>query len=452
MATTIAALSTAPQTAGIHVIRISGDDSVKILKKVFRPASNIEYFEHARMYYGHVMDNGVALDEGYAVSFYNPKSYTGEDVVEIQCHGSSVMSARILKLILENGAQPAQPGEFTKRAFLNGKMDLIQAESVMDLLSATGAAASKNAFEQLSGTLSASINKLKEHYVFVLANIDVDIDFPEADVEVVDRDMLMLRLAEARQITLDMLSSVDEGRVIKEGIKVAICGLPNAGKSSLLNTLIGSDRAIVTEIPGTTRDIIEESIIVNGVRVRLFDTAGIRDTEDKVETIGIDRTRKLIKESDVALVMLDGTIDTLGDDNKLLLDVTSGQKRIIAVNTSDIAKELPILDQIKDINGDIQIISAQTGEGIAQLKEKIYDLAMSSHGAEAVCLTNARQIDCLKRSLTALDNALSDMLMAPLDIAGISIREAYECILELVGEAIDDSVINEIFMSFCLGK
>jgi len=335
---------------------------------------------------------------------------------------------------------------------LNGKMDLIQAESVMDLLSATGAAASKNAFEQLSGTLSASINKLKEHYIFVLANIDVDIDFPEADVEVVDRDMLTLRLAEARQITLDMLSSVDEGRVIKEGIKVAICGLPNAGKSSLLNTLIGSDRALVTEIPGTTRDIIEESIIVNGVRVRLFDTAGIRDTEDKVETIGIDRTRKLIKDSDVALVMLDGTMDSLGDDNKLLLDVTSGQKRIIAVNKSDIAKELPILDQIKDINGDIHVISAQTGEGIAQLKDKIYDLAMSSHGAEAVCLTNARQIDCLRRSLTALDNALSDMLIAPLDIAGISIREAYECILELVGEAIDDSVIDEIFMSFCLGK
>lgn len=454
MGSTIAALSTAPQTAGIHVIRMSGDDSVEILKRVFVPAKKVEYFEHAHMYYGHVVDNGVALDEVYAVSFYQPISYTGENVVEIQCHGSGVLSGEILKLLLKNGAEPAQPGEFTKRAFLNGKMDLVQAESVMDLINSSSTAASKNAYEQLNGDLSAKINKLKEIFVFVMANIDVDIDFPEADVEVVDRQMIIEKLKEAKSIAQKMLSSVDEGRVIKEGIRVAICGLPNAGKSSLLNLLLGEDRAIVTEIPGTTRDIIEESLTVNGVKVRLFDTAGIRQSQDKVESIGIERTKRVMADCDIALVMIDGSLNELGDENRLLLKETEqkGSRRIVAVNKSDIAVNENVTAELRSLGVDFIVISAQTGDGKDKLKTAVYNKALGDTATEAVCLTNARQIHCLKKCMAALDDALSDIELAPLDIVGINIREAYEDILELVGEAIDDSIINEIFMSFCLGK
>lgn len=454
MGSTIAALSTAPQTAGIHVIRMSGDNSVEILKRVFVPVKKVKYFEHAHMYYGHVVDNGVALDEVYAVSFYQPVSYTGENVVEIQCHGSGVLSGEILKLLLKNGAEPAQPGEFTKRAFLNGKMDLVQAESVMELINSSSTAASKNAYEQLNGDLSAKINKLKEIFVFVMANIDVDIDFPEADIEVVDRQMLIDKLNEAKGIAQRMLSSVDEGRVIKEGIRVTICGLPNAGKSSLLNMLLGEDRAIVTEIPGTTRDIIEESLTVNGVRVRLFDTAGIRQSQDKVESIGIERTRRIMADCDIALVMIDGSLSDLGDENRLLLSETEqkGSRRIIVVNKSDIAVNENIIAELRDLGADHVVISAQTGDGKDELKNAIYNKALGGAASEAVCLTNARQIHCLKKCMVALDEALNDIEIAPLDIVGINIREAYEDILELVGEAIDDSIINEIFMSFCLGK
>ncbi|MBP3347272.1 MAG: tRNA uridine-5-carboxymethylaminomethyl(34) synthesis GTPase MnmE [Clostridia bacterium] len=450
---TIAALSTAPQTAGIHVIRMSGDDSVEILKRVFEPASKIESFEHAHMYYGRVVDNGVALDEVYAVSFYQPKSYTGENVVEIQCHGSGVLSGEILKLLLKNGATPAQPGEFTKRAYLNGKLDLVQAESVMDLLNATGKAASKNAYEQLSGHLSERINSLKDIFVFVMANIDVDIDFPEADVEVVDRELLSAKLCEAKRIIDGMLSSVDEGRIIKEGIRVAICGLPNAGKSSLLNYLIGDDRAIVTDIPGTTRDVIEESVMINGIRVRLFDTAGLRHTEDKIESIGIQRTKRAIDDGDIVLVMIDGTSESLGDENTELLHSTRDKKRIVALNKSDADINDSVIKDLDAMGVEYVVISARTGDNIDLLKDKIYQTVMGGNSTESVCLTNARQIHCIRHSGEALQRAMEDMdAFMPLDIVGIGIREAYEGILELVGEGIDDSIINEIFTSFCLGK
>lgn len=451
--TTIAALSTATGAAGIHVIRISGDNAVETLKRVFKPASKTDSFEHAKMYYGQVMDNGVALDEVYAVSFYKPKSYTGEDVVEIQCHGSSVMSAKILDLLLKNGVSPAEPGEFTKRAFLNGKIDLVQAESVMDVINASGEAASKNAYEQLSGSLSKKINELKDIFVFVMANIDVDIDFPEADVEVVDRDMLESKLLEAKVIINSMLSTVREGRIIKDGIKTAICGLPNAGKSSLLNCLLGSDRAIVTDIPGTTRDIIEECISINGVKVRLFDTAGLRDTADKIESIGIEKTRKTIEDSDIVLLLIDGTLDGIDEANKELLAVTDRQNRIVAVNKSDIDVNKKLVAELASAGIEYIVISAEKGFGIEELKEKIYDIALGEKTGETNCITNARQIFCLREADAALDSALLDMDNAmPLDIVGINIREAYGKILELLGESINEEIIDKIFMSFCLGK
>ena len=453
MSTTITALSTAPQAAGIHVIRMSGDESVEILKRVFKPAKDVDTFEHARMYLGRVIDNGVALDEVYAVSFYKPVSYTGENVVEIQCHGSQILSKRILELLIKNGAVPAQPGEFTKRAFLNGKIDLVQAEAVMDLLNASGNAASKNAFEQLSGELSAKINELKEIFVFVMANIDADIDFPEADIEVVDRNMLINELLRAQKKVKAMLSTVSEGRIIKDGIKVAICGLPNAGKSSLLNYMTGSDRAIVTEIPGTTRDIIEEALTVNGVLVRLFDTAGLRNTVDKVESIGIERTKNIIENSDIALVLLDGTSRDLNEENMALLNMTTDKKRIVAVNKSDLDVSADFLGALEKIEPNYMVISAQTGDGIDGLKERIYSEALGNTTGETNCITNARQIYCLRQCSQALDDALEDMKNAePLDIAGINIREAYQDILELVGETISDEITDKIFMSFCLGK
>lgn len=453
MNTTIAALSTAPQAAGIHVIRMSGDSAIEILTKIFKPAKNIETFEHARMYYGHVMDNGVALDEVYAVSFYQPVSYTGENVVEIQCHGSSVLSKEILSLLLKNGAVPAEPGEFTKRAYLNGKMDLIQAESVMDLLNASGSAAAKNAFEQLSGVLSQKIDELKEIFVFVMANIDVDIDFPEADVEVVDRNMLVSKLREAKDIVRSMLSTVAEGRILKDGIRAAICGLPNAGKSSLLNCIIGQERAIVTEIPGTTRDIIEESFIIDGVKVRLFDTAGLRDTDDKIESIGIERTKNAVDDSDLVIVMIDGTTSQINEDVVSLLDMTKSKKRIIAVNKADLDVNEEFLQQLGEYSDDYMIISAQNGTGIDELKRRIYDLALGDVTGETTCITNARQIYCLRQCDAALDAAFDDLERdMPLDIVGINIREAYQDILELVGETISDEITDKIFMSFCLGK
>lgn len=453
MNTTIAALSTAPQAAGIHVIRMSGDEAVEILKRIFRPAKNVDTFEHARMYFGRVIDDGVALDEVYAVSFYQPISYTGENVVEIQCHGSALLSKRILELLIKNGAAPAQPGEFTKRAFLNGKMDLVQAEAVMDLLNASGSAAAKNAFEQLSGELSTKINELKDIFVFVMANIDADIDFPEADIEVVDRNMLVSELTRAKTKVEGMLSTVSEGRIIKDGIKTAICGLPNAGKSSLLNYMIGSDRAIVTEIPGTTRDIIEEAVTVNGVLVRLFDTAGLRDTGDKVESIGIEKTKNIIENSDIALVLLDGTCSTLSNENKALLEMTKQKRRIVVVNKSDLDVNEGFIKEVQNYAPDNIVISAQTGSGIEELKQKIYDMTLGNATGETNCITNTRQIYCLRQCMRALEDALEDMENGePLDIAGINIREAYQDILELVGETISDEITDKIFMSFCLGK
>lgn len=453
MSTTIAALSTAPQAAGIHVIRMSGSHAVDILKKIFEPAKKTDYYDHARMYYGHVVDNGVALDAVYAVSFYQPISYTGEDVVEIQCHGSAVLSKKILDLLMRNGAMPAEPGEFTKRAFLNGKIDLIQAESVMDLLSASGEKASNNAFEQLSGALSQKIDELKDIFVYVMANIDVDIDFPEADIEVVDREMLEDKLKYAENIISGMLSTVSEGRIIKDGARVAICGLPNAGKSSLMNYLLGQERAIVTDIPGTTRDIIEEAFNVNGIAVRLFDTAGIRETDNKVESIGIERTKKIIENSDIALVMIDGTDKALSNENKELLALTDSKKRIIAVNKSDIEVSGSIINELEAAYNDVIVISAETGSNVDNLKQKIYELALGAFDGETNCITNARQIYCLRQASAALSIALDDMQSGmPLDIAGINIREAYQCILELVGDVVSDEIIDKIFTSFCLGK
>lgn len=455
MEDTIAALSTAPQASGIHVIRMSGGQSREILMQVFEPAADVTEMEHGRMYFGHVMDNGVFLDEVYAVSFYAPKSYTGEDVVEIQCHGASVLSDEILKLLFRNGAVPAQPGEFTKRAFLNGRIDLVQAEAVMDVINSSAKAASRNAFEQLEGRFSREIGDWKERLVDVLANIDADIDFPEADIEVVDRSALVKSLELVQSHMEQMLSTVETGKILKEGIRLVICGVPNAGKSSLMNTLLGQDRAIVTEIPGTTRDVLEEAVSINGVKLRVFDTAGVHDTQDYVENIGIERTRKALADADVALLLIDGAQGQLSQGDEELIRLTSGKKRIVAVNKSDVMDDDgEIVKQTEAEAGQAVLeISAKTGDGVELLRQKIYELAVGADLGEGAVITNARQAHCLRAGAEALKQAVEEMRSGvPLDIAGISVREAYSRVLELVGEEISDEVIDRIFESFCLGK
>lgn len=454
MEDTIAALSTAPQASGIHVIRMSGGQSREILMQVFEPAADVTEMEHGRMYFGHVMDNGVFLDEVYAVSFYAPKSYTGEDVVEIQCHGASVLSDEILKLLFRNGAVPAQPGEFTKRAFLNGRIDLIQAEAVMDVISSSAKAATRNAFEQLEGRFSQEIGEWKDQLIDVLANIDADIDFPEADIEVVDRSALVERLKLVQSRMEQMLSTVETGKILKEGIRLVICGVPNAGKSSLMNNLLGRDRAIVTEVPGTTRDVLEEAVSINGVKLRIFDTAGVHDTQDYVENIGIERTRRALADADVVVLLIDGAQGQLSQGDKELIQLTSGKKRIVAVNKSDVMDDGDIVRQTEAEAGQAVLeISAKTGDGVELLRQKIYELAVGADLGEGAVITNARQAHCLRAGAEALKQAVEEMRSGvPLDIAGISVREAYSRVLELVGEEISGEVIDRIFESFCLGK
>ena len=450
---TIAALSTAPYAAGIHVIRMSGSRAAEILKEIFLPVAKTAQFEHGKMYYGHVTENGVFLDEVYAVSFYAPKSYTGEDVVEIQCHGSAALSGEILRLLMDHGAVPAEPGEFTKRAFLNGRLDLIQAEAVMDVIGSTARDASKNALEQLEGRLSRDIGELKELLVDVLANIDVDIDFPEADVEAVDRKGLAQRLAAALKKIREMLDTVERGRVLKEGARLVICGAPNAGKSSLMNCLLGQERTIVTDIPGTTRDVIEEAVTVNGIRLRLFDTAGVHDTRDVVESMGIERTKAALQNADLVLMLIDGAQKTLSEEDRRLLAMTGESNRIVAVNKTDLLPEERLLKETEALAGAFLLISAKSGEGTEALRQQIYDQVMGKSTGEGVFLTNARQVHCLRESAAALEQAMEEMEDGvPLDIAGISVREGYGRLLELLGEEISDEVVDRIFLSFCLGK
>lgn len=454
---TIAAISTPPGAGGIGVIRISGSQALALLKAVFQPKNPSCSFRSHQLYYGHIRqpEHGKIVDEVLAVFMAAPRTYTREDVVEIHCHGSFLVLQNVLELILAGGAVLAAPGEFTKRAFLNGRIDLTQAEAVIDVLSAKTRKGVDLAQEQLSGALYKRIDLIRQSLVRMRAIIEVAIDFPDEEVEILDHSALLGQLAHEVILPLEnLLKSADRGRLYREGISLVIAGRPNVGKSSLLNTILQEERALVTAIPGTTRDSIEEIVDIYGMPVRVIDTAGIRDNAGEVEELGIQRARDLINKADLILFMIDGSRELTDEDRKLYAQVK--HKPLLPVlNKIDLGREhLASLSSLIDIGHYVKI-SAREQIGIDQLKQAIFASVTSGNEQweEGGCAPNVRH----KQALIAAVKAAGQVkisLEAGLtnDLIAVDLQECLSCLTEIVGETTTEEILDVIFEQFCLGK
>ena len=456
MEETIAAISTPSGPGGIAVIRISGNNAVLIADKVFKGKQRLSQSKTHTVHYGFAIDGGGdRIDEVLATIMRGPNSFTREDVVEISTHGGSIASRRVLDAIIRAGARIAEPGEFTKRAFLNGRIDLSQAEAVIDIINAKNTASQRNALSQLGGTLSREIADARGILVNLAARMQVLIDYPDEDLEDITPMEIGDTVTETAVKLRKLLRTADSGKLIRDGIRCAIAGKPNVGKSSLMNLLSGEDRAIVTDIAGTTRDVIEESVSLDGVPLVLIDTAGIHDTEDTVEKIGVERSRKSIEAADLVLVILDSQ-SGFNDEDTEVIEASGNTKRIILVNKSDLGAAT-YLDKVKAAaNGSPVIeVSAVTGEGIDKLTGKIrdiYNLDFVSDGSRAV-ITNMRHKTALIKAENALNRAAEAIFAGmPTDISSIDINEAIDALGEITGETVSDSIVSEIFHSFCVGK
>lgn len=455
--TTIAAIATAPGEGGVGIIRLSGVSAAEIADKIFHTGT-IKTFKEAvprMMYFGHVTDGGKRIDEGLAVYMKAPHSYTGEDVVEIQIHGSAEALRETLSLALRSGAVPAMRGEFTKRAFLNGRLDLAQAEAVMDIISAKGEAALTQAESHLSGALSGFVHEVMEELKDLITKLEVTIDYPEEDLE----DLTMEETGDALEKIDKSLSALlkrsEEGRVIREGLRTAIIGRPNAGKSSLLNALLQEERAIVTDVPGTTRDTIEEAVRISGVSLLLMDTAGLRETDNKVEQIGIERARASMEKADLILAVIDGS-SPLDEEDKEILHSLVGKKAIVILNKYDLTPEVKAED-IWEIAGQIPVVSlsARYGSGMDELRDELRKITekQDADAGRVLFLTNLRHVELVRK---ALDNVLRarasvrEGLQA--DFIVIDLTEAWKTMGEITGDTMDDELIHSIFSRFCVGK
>lgn len=455
---TIAAIATAPGEAGIGIVRISGNEALDILKKIYIEKDRLERVEFIprKMYYGLVRNNkGQELDEALCVYMKGPNSYTGEDVTEIQCHGGSVSVGEILKATIEAGARLAEAGEFTKRAFLNGRLDLAQAEAVMDIISAKTGKSLNAAVGQLSGRISKSIKKAMDLEVELIAHIEAGIDFPEHDIEALTEKKIMEGLQSALTELEKLRDGFEEGRLIKDGVKTAIVGKPNVGKSSLLNALISESKAIVTDIPGTTRDIVEETLNIDGILIRLLDTAGLRHTEDLVESIGVERTKKAIQEADLVLMVIDGSEEFSEQDEKIA-ELLIEKRVILVLNKCDLEKKISIenhYDKVKSL--DVISVSAKEEIGIENLEAGIRRLVESGKAGASgnLPVTNARHRELIERAYTDLKKAISSIeLGIPLDLVSLDIRDSWENLGMITGDSITGDVASEIFSRFCIGK
>lgn len=451
---TIAAISTGGNNSGINIIRISGENSKKIIDKIFTSASKLD---HQRIIYGKIKDEDKIVDEVLVSYFKSPNSFTGEDICEINCHGGRRVTLDILELVLSNGARIAEPGEFSKRAFLNGKMDLSKAEGIIDLINAKTKLQTRIATEQLEGELYTAISREREKLIEMLAQIEVSIDYPEYDYEELENDEIKSKLTDIADTLKKYIASYENGKYIKEGINVAILGGTNAGKSSLLNTLSKSEKAIVTDIEGTTRDIVEETIILDNIVLNIFDTAGIRETDDMVEKIGIKRSIEIIDKVDFVIMVIDVIKGITKNDIDILEKVKQKNKKyIVCLNKVDVSRE-----KVKEIKKNIQSAesvietSFLTKEGIDTLKEKIsciFDLGQIETNEEIV-IVNQRHKELLEKSYNSIMDAICEVdKNLGVDIAEINIKNAARYLGEILGQEVTNDIINKIFEKFCLGK
>ena len=448
---TIAAISTPIGHGGIGIVRVSGDDALKIIEKVFVP-KNKGKIKPYTLKFGNIIDEqGNVLDQVLVSHFKAPKTYTGEDICEVNCHGGLIVTKQILDLLLRNGASMAEPGEFTKRAFLNGKIDLTQAEAVIDLINSKSAKENSASVKQIEGFLGEKIKDIKKDIIDLLVDIEANIDYPEYDVEEVRRERIVSVLQGSISKIEKLEATFESGKVLREGVNTAIIGKPNVGKSSLLNALLRENRAIVTEIAGTTRDTIEEYVTIKGIPLKLIDTAGIRDTSDVVENIGIEKSRKAIDEAELVLLILDATSD-LTDEDSVLLELIKNKKHIILINKIDAGSRVSETD-LNDEN--IIRISIKNGDGLDLLENKIesmFELCALDSENEVV-LTNSRHQALILKAKEGIINALNSAKNGlPLDMLSIDISEAIQKLGEITGETVSEEVISGIFAKFCLGK
>ena len=456
---TIAAIGTPIGRGAIGIVRISGKEALRILKELFRTkrGNKKEEFEERRVYYGLVVDEfGEPIDEVLAVYMRAPRSFTGEDVVEIHSHGGIVVVRKILREVLKRGARLAEPGEFTMRAFINGKIDLVQAEAINQLIEAKSEVEAKVALRHLEGSLSKRIEGIRDKLLETKAYIEAAVDFPEEEVEILERGKVKEKLIEIKEEIEKLLKSYREGKVIREGIKVAIVGRPNVGKSSLLNALLREERAIVTEIPGTTRDVIEESVTVKGIPVRLIDTAGIRDTAEKVERIGIERSLEKLKEADVVLFVVDGSVGLTEEDRKIWKLLKGRKNVIVVVNKKDAGLKVHCKD-LKEWNRCVEI-SAKEGEGIEKLSEEIVKMVLLEPeavlGGEEEVITSERHRELLEKAKNSIEKALKSLeegFESP-EFLSMDIDQALESLGMIVGKVTTEDMYDIIFSRFCIGK
>jgi tRNA modification GTPase len=454
---TIAAISTPLGEGGIAVIRISGDHAIHTADALFRSKDRLSEVPSHTVHYGFIVDpsNGERVEEALVTVMRGPRSYTAEDVVEVSCHGGIVSIRKVLELVLQAGARIAEPGEFTKRAFLNGRIDLTQAEAVMDLIRSKSDRAFKVALKQVEGTLSKRIKKLRYILVELMAHIEVNIDYPEHDVEELTSAHIQTQTKDVLSEMEALLGAARQGKILREGIVTAIVGRPNVGKSSLLNALAQENKAIVTDIPGTTRDVIEEYVTVNGIPLKLLDTAGIRETADVVEQIGVSRSRGALEDADLVLLVLSGA-EPLGADDRILLEQLKDKQTLVVINKTD----LPLQTELEEIHagyGDERIImmSVQEEKGLDRLEQAISKLFFSGtmEAGDMTYVSNIRHIHLLKKAVSSLEEALQAAeQMVPIDMIQIDLRNAWEELGEIIGDSVGESLIDQIFSQFCLGK
>lgn len=460
---TIAAIATPLGAGGIGIVRVSGPDAAAVLSRLFQPAGGrrIGQMEDRHLYLGEVRDaQGVLLDRALAVLMYGPHSYTGEDVAELQLHGGPTLLRSVLAAALTVGARLAEPGEFTLRAFLNGKIALSQAEAVADLISARTGRASRQAAQQLAGKLAQRIAEIEEQLTGVLAQITVGVDFPD-DVDAPQNSELLQQIQEVSAQIDQLLATAEQGRVVRDGVRVTIVGAVNVGKSSLLNRLLDAERAIVTDLPGTTRDLIEETVDIEGIPLLLTDTAGFRDVQavDKVERLGMDLSRRAMEQAGVSILVLDGTLGIVDAESRLLLRETQDKPRLLVINKLDAASSQDIAhirSALLELDADLRIVevSARSGHGLPQLRQAILELAGAvPEGASTALVSNLRHIQALQEAQQALLSAQSALDMEiPADLISIDVENALTALGEISGRSVSEEVLNNIFSRFCLGK